>query len=210
MALLELSMLNFTGEFKFSWTPNLLPQSGFKKLAGENHHQKKRVLIKTEGSFWGGFDRLTNFYQIEFLPFPSLHLLKSSILGIFLHWLCWSVTLFFLTNNMLRLFVVSQRRHGFCCKSFFPSFTRGTQPRLSGNWSWWVKMFANVGIVIFIVVVPSSPTTSVELNTHPRCEDDFGIMVVTLPQKTKVLKKRPCQKEMFIFQPSIFRWCSIR
>ena len=57
MALLGLSMLNFTGEFKFSSTPNLLPQSGFKKLAGENHHEKKRALIKT----LGGFDRLTNF-----------------------------------------------------------------------------------------------------------------------------------------------------
>lgn len=67
---------------------------------------------------------------------------------------------------------------------------------LSGNWSWWVKMFANVGIVIFIVVVPSSPTTSVELNTHPRCEDDFGIMVVTLPKKLRCWKrghaKRKC------------------
>ena len=32
---------------------------------------------------------------------------------------------------------------------------------------------------------------------------------VTLPQKTKVLKKRPCQKEMCIFQASIFRWRSM-
>ena len=84
----------------------------------------------------------------------------------------------------------------------FPPLHVVPSPRLSGNWSWWVKMFANVGIVIFIVVVPSSPTTSVELNIHPRCEDAFRKIMVRdpPPKKLRCWKRGHAKMEMCILK----------